>query len=77
MYRIHEHDDREKWKLACPDPKRHRNWRVADGVFECRQCGETYGYLIDLKTGEQVRREQVEIIGADADHKGKFGEPTV
>jgi ribosomal protein L37AE/L43A len=77
MRRIHTTDKREKWQFACPTPKRHRDWRVVDGLFECRSCRETFSELVDLETGERVAREEVEIVGAHADHKGQFGRPTV
>ena len=77
MYRINTNNAREKWAWVCPTPAEHRNWRVVDGLFECRQCGTVYRSLRHLKTGAEVPREQIEIVGAEADHKGHFGEPTV
>jgi len=38
MVRIDTTTDREKWQFACPHRKRHRDWRVVDGLFECRSC---------------------------------------
>lgn len=75
--RIDTSDEREKWKWVCPTPHEHRDWRVVDGLFECRQCSEVFRALRNLKTGEEVPREQIEIVGAESDHKGQFGEPTV
>jgi len=77
MHRIDTTDSVEKWAWVCPTPHEHRGWRVVDGLFECRSCGETFRRLRNAKTGEHVRREEVEIIGPDADHKGAFGRPTV
>jgi len=65
------------WHWTCPTPYRHRDVRVVDGLFECRSCGETFRALRNLKTGEEVSRERIEIVGPDADHKGAFGRPTV
>lgn len=75
--RIDTTTKREKWAWVCPTPHEHRDWRVVDGVFECRACGETYQRLRDKRTGEEVHREDIEVVGPDADHKGAFGEPTV
>ena len=33
--------------------------------------------LRNVQTGAEVPRDRVEVIGAEADHKGQFGEPTV
>lgn len=77
MHRIDATDADAKWRWACPDPARHRDWRVVDGLFECRSCGQTYRELVNLKTGERVPREEIEVVGPHADHKGKFGRPTV
>ena len=77
MYRIDTTNTREKWRWACPSPKRHANWRVTDGMFECRSCGETYDELVNQETGERVPREKIEFVGPDADSKGQFGKPTV
>lgn len=77
MYRIDTTNEREKWPWVCPTPHEHRDWRVVDGLFECRSCGECFGSLRNLKTGEEIPRERIEIVGPDADHKGAFGQPTV
>jgi len=77
MHRIETHDKTQKWQWACPTPHRHRDWRVVDGLFECRSCGETFKELVHLPSGDRVRRENVEVVGAEADHKGAFGRPTV
>ena len=77
MVRINTTDPRHKWQWGCPAPDRHRNWRVCDGVFECRTCGETYRCLVNLETGEKVPREEIELVGPEADHQGEFGRPTV
>lgn len=77
MRRIDTTDTRAKWRYACPSPKRHANWRVTDGMFECRSCGETFDELVDRKTGERVAREKIEFVGPYADSEGQFGEPTV
>jgi len=77
MHRIETHDEKQRWEWACPTRFRHRDWRVVDGLFECRSCGETFKELVHLPTGERVKRENVEIVGAEADHKGAFGRPTV
>jgi len=77
MYRIDTTDTEQKWRFTCPAPGRHRDWRVVDGLFECRSCGETYRALIDRATGERVPRGQIEIVGPHADHQGRFGSPTV
>lgn len=75
--RIDTTDTEQRWRYACPHRKRHRDWRVVDGLFECRSCGETYRELIDLETGDRIPREEIELLGAHADHKGAFGRPTV
>lgn len=77
MHRIDTNDKTERWAWACPTPKRHRDWRVVNGLFECRSCGETYSVLVHLPTKERVDRDEIEVVGAEADHKGKFGRPTV
>jgi len=77
MPRIDTSDSDEKWRYACPSPKRHRDWRIVDGLIECRSCGETYRTLVDLETGEHVQREDIELVGPHADSKGAFGTPTV
>jgi len=77
MHRIETHDTEQKWQWACPDKRRHRDWRVVDGLFECRSCGCTYRCLVNLATGEKVPREEIEVVGAHASHKGAFGKPTV
>lgn len=77
MHRIDTTVPAEKWRYACPDPERHHNWRVADGVFECRACQEIYQHLIDTKTGERIQRNEIEFVGPEADHQGQFGRPTV
>jgi len=77
MFKINTTEPRGKWPWVCPTPLEHRDWRVVDGLFECRCCDETFEKLKNVKTGELVRREEVELIGADADHKGAFGKPTV
>lgn len=77
MHRIDTSEPREKWPWVCPTPFRHRDWRVVDGLFECRSCDETFRELKNLETGDRVRRKDVEIVGPDADHKGAFGKPTV
>jgi ribosomal protein L37AE/L43A len=77
MHRINTYDSREKWRWACPAPDRHRDWRVVDGLFECRSCGETYRELVNLETGERVERSNIEVVGSHAGHKGALGRPTV
>jgi len=77
VYRIVTTDSSQKWEWACPHPDRHRNWRVTNGLFECRQCKKTYTHLVRLKTGERVPREQIELVGPESDHQGQFGRPTV
>lgn len=77
MFRIDTTREQERWQFACPAPARHRDWRVTDGCFECRSCGETYAELIHLKSGERVAREHIEFVGPHADHQGEFGQPTV
>lgn len=77
MHRIDTSDPSQRWRYACPGTERHTDWRVADGVFECRSCRETYNCLIDRKTGDRVQRDEIEFVGPKADHQGAFGEPTV
>lgn len=77
MYRIETNNAREKWQWVCPTRYEHRNWRVVDGLFECRQCNETFRTLRNIRTCEEVPREEIELVGLDADHKGQFGKPTV
>lgn len=77
MRRIDTSESDQKWRYGCPAPERHRDWRVVDGLFECRSCCETFGELVDLETGERIPRESVEIVGPHADHQGQFGRPTV
>jgi len=67
----------QKWRYACPARQRHRDWRVVDGLFECRSCGETYRRLWDLQEETYVAREDVEVVGPHAASKGEFGGPTV
>jgi len=76
MYRIITTDPSKKWQWACPDAE-HRDWRVVDGLFECRSCGCTYRHLRNLSTGELVPREEIELVGPESDHQGQFGRPTV
>lgn len=75
MVRIDTTDTQQKWKFACPHPKRHRDWRVTDGMFECLSCKRTYDELVNLKSGETVARDDMEFVGPHADHKGAFGRP--
>lgn len=75
VYQIDTSERREKWQFACPHRKRHTSWRVTDGLFECLRCKHTYEYLIDLKTNERVYREEIQLVGTDADTKGEFGRP--
>ena len=77
MYRLDATNSTDRWRFACPDTERHRDWRVVDGMFECRSCEETYDHLIDLESGESVPREDVEVVGRYADSKGLFGRPSV
>lgn len=79
MPRIDSRDPAQRWRLACPTPHRHRgrSLRVVDGYFECRQCEELFEQVIDIKTGERLHREDVELVGTGADTKGAFGQPTV
>jgi ribosomal protein L37AE/L43A len=77
MYQIDTTNTREKWKWVCPTPHEHRDWRVVDGLFECRSCGNVFRELRNVRTGECVPREQIEVVGSDADHKSAFGKPTV
>lgn len=77
MLRIDTTDIWEKRKYGCPHPRRHVDWRVVDGLFECRSCGRTYREIVDKRTGEYYRREDVELVGTEADSKGAFGRPTV
>ena len=77
MYRIETGTPRKKWRWVCPTQYEHTNWRVVDGLFECRQCQETFNRLRNIRTGEEIPREQIEVVGPDADHKGEFGKPTV
>jgi hypothetical protein len=77
MPRIDTHDKTKKWRYTCPSPARHHNWRVVDGLIECRSCGETYSALVDTETGERIPREDLEIVGPHADSKLAFGDPAV
>lgn len=77
MPRIDTTDTLQKWRYACPSPKRHSDWRVVDGVFECRSCNKLYKCLVDKKTEEKIPREKFDFCGPDADSKGQFGRPTV
>jgi len=77
MHHINTNNSDEKWRYACPAPERHRDWRVVDGLFECRSCGETFVELVELDTGKRIPREEIEVIGPHADSKGQFGRPTV
>ena len=77
MHRINTTDPSAKWQWACPTDDAHRAWRVVNGRFECRACSETYRHLRNLETGEKVPREEIELVGPEADHQGEFGRPTV
>ncbi len=77
MFRVDTSDPQQKWRWVCPSPKRHANWRVTDGKFECRSCGCTYDELVNNETGDRVARDEIEFVGPDADSKGQFGKPTV
>lgn len=77
MPRIDTTNPRHRWQWACPAPGRHRNWRVVDGLFQCMSCGDTFGELRNLETGELVPREEIEVVGTGSKTKGAFGEPTV
>jgi len=68
MHRINTLRD-SRYEYACPTAMRHRNVRVVDGHFECKSCGETFETVIHLPTGEELRREQIEIVGPHADHQ--------
>jgi len=76
LHRINVRESRSRWQWGCP-AEGHRNWRVTDGLFECRQCERTFEALVDLETGEEIPRERIELVGAHADHKGEFGQPRV
>jgi ribosomal protein L37AE/L43A len=77
MVRIDTSNLLQKRRYACPHQRQHRDWRVVDGLIECRSCGETYRELVDLKTGETIRRDDIDFVGPHADHQGQFGKPTV
>lgn len=76
MRRIDSRDKTKRWQYGCP-AEEHRHWRVVDGVFECRQCQELFHEIKDLRSGELVPRDEIEMVGPHASHKGKFGSPTV
>ena len=69
MHRIDTTDATARWEWACPAPQRHRDWRVVDGLIQCRSCGETYRELVNLASGEIVPREEIEVVGPGADAK--------
>lgn len=69
MPRIDTTDKRQKWQWGCPAPQRHRDWRVVDGLIQCRSCEETYRELVNLATDEIVPREQIDVVGPHADSK--------
>lgn len=71
-YRIETWNETERYKWACPTPHRHRNWRVTDGLFECRQCGETFDRLYNLEEQKEVSREEIELVGPHANHLAAF-----
>lgn len=58
-----------KWRFTCPEG--HTDWRLWNGVFCCETCrrqldaGEkrdgVYEFLRDQKTGQTVRRDDLEI----------------
>jgi len=77
MPRIDVSNPEHRWQWACPAPGKHRSWRIVDGEIECRHCGDTYGELRNLQSGELVPRDEIEIVGRGSDTKGAFGEPTV
>jgi len=74
MHRIDTTVDRERWRYKCIECG-STDWRVHDGTIGCRRCGVTLRALLDAKTGKRVRREELELLGPDADHKVKFGTP--
>lgn len=65
MPRIDTTDPQQRWEYACPTRHRHRDWRVIDGHFQCRSCGETFEELIDMTTKEHVHRDEFEFIGSE------------
>lgn len=77
MFRIDTTDPNQKWRWRCPAPEEHANWRVTDGMFECRSCGRTYDELRNVEIGESIPREEIEFVGPFADSEGAFGKPTV
>lgn len=77
MVRINVGDLAARWRFGCPDRARHSDWRVVDGLFECRSCGVTYEHIYDKAEEQYLHRSEVEVVGSQAGHKGAFGEPTV
>jgi len=62
MPRIDTTNILERWRWTCPAPQRHSDWRVVDGIFECRSCGETFEEIVDKQTDERIPWSAVELI---------------
>lgn len=74
MPRIDTTVDRDRWRYKCPNCH-STDWRIHNGTIGCRHCGGTMQTLLDAKTGEEIRREDIELLGPSADHKAAFGTP--
>lgn len=74
MPQIKTWNDSAKWRYKCPEC-RSTYWRVHDGTFGCRHCGQTVEALLDGKTGELVPREDFEFVGPEAGEKAAY-DPT-
>lgn len=58
----------DKWRYACPNG--HRSWTAYPTAFHCKECAQASWphtgrteTLIDERTGETVRREDLDIRG--------------
>lgn len=71
MHRIDTTQETDRWEWGCPEAE-HRNWRVVDGHFQCRSCDDIFDELVHLPTGDTVSREQIELVGPEADHLAAF-----
>jgi len=60
MIRIAVDETAECWRLRCPEG--HASWRATQISFICEECNRRYERLLDRKTGQRVRRPDVELV---------------
>lgn len=71
MPQIDVTNEEERWQYACPECGK-RYWRANDGIFECRSCGALTPTLVDLRSGEEVHRDDFEFVGAHVSWKAPY-----